>query len=290
MWLSDSGQTTTILIATSSATSIHVIGARLTRRTTSDRQAAASTNGATHQTSSGRSSRMMAVSVRTESGTPSSSSGGAQQSRPHGRRNRAGSRVVAASVSGAYSMRQASMRTVSTGRSIPALAFDDAARQPRELGVARAARRRAAPHPRATARSRSPPIARARSRTPARAAGRRRRWSRTSRSRRPSTGSGRRSWRASPGRTPRRPAARRAAGRATRGAGRAPARAASGSLQHDHLIAVRHLACSTWCRTASSSRCRRSRSCSRPAASLMIAPAGGSTTWYATSPLVITRV
>ena len=75
MWLSDSGQTATILIATSSATRIQVIGARLTARLSSDRQAAARTNGATHQTSSGRSSRMIAVSVRTESGTPCSSFG-----------------------------------------------------------------------------------------------------------------------------------------------------------------------------------------------------------------------
>ena len=59
-----------------------MIGARLTARRTSDRQAAARTKGATHQTSSGRSSRMMAVSVRTESGTPSSSRAG-RSSRVH---------------------------------------------------------------------------------------------------------------------------------------------------------------------------------------------------------------
>ena len=76
MWLSDSGQTATILAATSAATSIQVIGARLTARKTSDRQAAARTNGVTHQTSKGRSSRMMAVSVRTTSGTPPSSTEG----------------------------------------------------------------------------------------------------------------------------------------------------------------------------------------------------------------------
>ena len=50
-------------------------------------------------------------------------------------------RVVAASVSGAYSMRQASMRTVSTGRRYRRSRSTTRARQARELGVARQHRR-----------------------------------------------------------------------------------------------------------------------------------------------------
>src|SRR5215213_177524 len=73
MWLSDSGQRATILAPTNSATRIQVSGARLTVRLRRDRQAAGTTNAATHQTSRGRNSRTIAVSVRTGSATPSSS-------------------------------------------------------------------------------------------------------------------------------------------------------------------------------------------------------------------------
>src|SRR5687767_15523646 len=82
MWLSDSGQTATILAATNSATRSQVTGARLTARLTSERHAAARMKGASHQTSKGRSSRMIVVSVRTESGTPCSSWTG-RKSRVH---------------------------------------------------------------------------------------------------------------------------------------------------------------------------------------------------------------
>ena len=71
MWLSDKGQTTTILAPISAARTNQVMGARRTDRRINDRHASANANGVSHQTSSGRSSRMMAVSVRTESGTPS---------------------------------------------------------------------------------------------------------------------------------------------------------------------------------------------------------------------------
>src|SRR5580765_4397066 len=134
MWLSASGQTATILAATSTATRSHVIGARRTAVTTTDRQAAARTKGATHQTSSGRSSRMMAVSARTESGTPSSSRAG-RRSRVHtvdeianaarGRGERLG-RVLDPPRLDADRVHLAA---------VPILAIDDATRQPGELGV-----------------------------------------------------------------------------------------------------------------------------------------------------------
>src|SRR4026209_186064 len=82
MWLSDSGQTATILAATNTATRSQVTGARLTARLRRERHAAARTKEATHQTSKGRNSRMIAVSVRTESGTPCSSRTG-RRSRVH---------------------------------------------------------------------------------------------------------------------------------------------------------------------------------------------------------------
>src|SRR5687767_5273523 len=134
MWLSDSGQTYTILIATSTATSTQVSGARLTGRRISERHAAARTNGASHQTSSGRSSRMMAVSVRTESGTPSASSAG--------RRSRVNTVDEVAHEGGGC--RQRVRRVLDAPcldahgvdrTAVPALAFDNAARQPRECGV-----------------------------------------------------------------------------------------------------------------------------------------------------------
>src|ERR687897_2534451 len=144
MWLSDSGQTTTILAPTNSATRIQVSGARLTVRLRSDRQAAARTNAATHQTSTGRNSRMIAVSVRTGSATPSSSWTG-RRSRIHtvdelasqtgSRRQRVACVLDAPRLDADYCHRPL----------MPALAFDDPARQPRELGVpgqhGRAARR-----------------------------------------------------------------------------------------------------------------------------------------------------
>ena len=88
MWLSESGQTTTILAATSTARRSHVIGARLTRsRARSDRQAATRTNGATHQTSNGRNSRMIGGQRQDGVGDAVLVTGGVQQSSPHGRRN-----------------------------------------------------------------------------------------------------------------------------------------------------------------------------------------------------------
>ena len=144
MWLSESGQTYTILIATSTATTTHVSGARLTGRRISDRHAAARTNGATHQTSSGRSSRMMAVSVRTESGTPSASPAGRRSlvntvdevaHERRGRRQRV-RRVVDAPGLDTHGVNRTA---------VPALAFDNAARQPRKCGVGgQTAARRAA--------------------------------------------------------------------------------------------------------------------------------------------------
>src|SRR6188508_2378147 len=76
MWLSESGQTTTILAATSTARRSHVIGALRTARNTSDKQAAARTNGVTHHTSNGRKRRMIDVSVSTGSAIPSPSTAG----------------------------------------------------------------------------------------------------------------------------------------------------------------------------------------------------------------------
>src|SRR6478672_3039275 len=73
MWLSDSGQTKTIRAVPSIASNNQVIGDRLTPRTISDKQAAARAKAETHQTSDGRSSRMMAVSCNTASSTPTSS-------------------------------------------------------------------------------------------------------------------------------------------------------------------------------------------------------------------------
>src|SRR6476660_4594188 len=73
MWLSDSGQTKTIRAVASIASNNQVIGDRLTPRTISDKQAAARVKAETHQTSDGRSSRMMAVSCNTGSATPTSS-------------------------------------------------------------------------------------------------------------------------------------------------------------------------------------------------------------------------
>src|SRR6476620_9934968 len=73
MWLSDSGQMKTIRAEASIASNNQVIGDRLTPRTISDKQAAARAKAETHQTSDGRSSRMMAVSCNTESSTPTSS-------------------------------------------------------------------------------------------------------------------------------------------------------------------------------------------------------------------------
>src|SRR5688572_32004014 len=145
MWLSDSGQTYTILIATSTATSTQVSGARLTDRRISDRHAAAKTNGASHQTSSGRSSRMMAVSVRTESGTPSASSAG--------RRSLVNTVDEVAHEDGGCRQSVRRVRDApgldSHGvdrTTVPAFAFDDAVREPRERCVAgehgRTARRR----------------------------------------------------------------------------------------------------------------------------------------------------
>src|SRR4029453_10305934 len=73
MWLSESGQTKTIRAVASIASNSQVSGARLTPRTISDRQAAARAKAETHQISNGRSSRMIAVSCKTESATPTSS-------------------------------------------------------------------------------------------------------------------------------------------------------------------------------------------------------------------------
>src|SRR5688572_28967734 len=136
MWLSDSDQTAAILAATNTATRSQVTGARLTARLSSERHAAANTKGATHQTSKGRSSRMIAVSVRTESGTPCSSRTG-RRSRVHTVDE------LACQTSG---RRQAVRRVLDPpgldtdhvhGTSMSALAFDDPAREPRQLGVAR---------------------------------------------------------------------------------------------------------------------------------------------------------
>src|SRR5215204_3029447 len=75
MWLSARGQTATIRTPARVASASQVMAERLTPRTMRERHAAPSTNGDTHQMSNGRSSRMMAVSWRTESGTPTSSRG-----------------------------------------------------------------------------------------------------------------------------------------------------------------------------------------------------------------------
>src|SRR5687768_12932241 len=132
MWLSDSGQTATILAATNSATRSQVTGARLTARLSSERHAAAKTKGATHQTSKGRSSRMIAVSVRTESGTPCSSR--------TGRRNRLHTVDELACQTGGC--RQGVRRVLDPPgldadhvhrTSMSAFTFDDPARQPRKL-------------------------------------------------------------------------------------------------------------------------------------------------------------
>src|SRR5215208_8305646 len=136
MWLSDSGQRTTILAPTNSANRIQVSGARRTMRLRSDRQAAVRTIAVTHQTSSGRNSRMIAVSVRTGSGTPSWSWAG-RRSRIH---------TVDELASQMGSRRQRVACVLDAPRldadhfhrpSMPALAFDDPARQAREFGVSR---------------------------------------------------------------------------------------------------------------------------------------------------------
>src|SRR5918994_2627888 len=136
MWLSDSGQTTTILAPTNSATRIQVSGARLTVRLRSERQAAARTNAATHQTSTGRNSRTIAVSVRTGSAMPSSSW--------RGRRSRIHTVDELACQTGSRRQRVACVLDAPRldpdhfdRPSMPTLAFDDLARQPRELGVSR---------------------------------------------------------------------------------------------------------------------------------------------------------
>src|SRR5688500_6916093 len=106
-------------------------------RLSSARQADARTNGATHQTSSGRSNRMIAVSVRTESGTPCSSFSGTglsragRRSRVHtvdelarqaGRRRQRVARVLDAPGFDADTLHRTPM---------PALALDDTAREAR---------------------------------------------------------------------------------------------------------------------------------------------------------------
>ena len=247
------------------ATSSQVIGARLTAAATSDRQAAASTKGATHQTSSGRSSRMMAVSVRTESGTPSSSPAG-RSSRVH--------TVDELAQCGEWSPPACRARsrcaTSRCGRSRPGA--DTGARARRRGAPAATARRRSAARRHARAASSSDGgMAISSDRSGA--------LTNTRTRRRPASSVVENIPKPPPfhGLRPAvlasvtcapatRPAARRAAARAI-AARAASARRPPASLQHDHLISGRHARVIRRAALRVGRRCRRARSCSWPAAS-----------------------
>ena len=89
MWLSDSGQTRTIRAVASAARTSHVIGARLTPRTISDRHAAGRTNGRHPPDVERPQQQNDGGQLEDGVGDTDVVTGGAQQSRPHGMRSRA---------------------------------------------------------------------------------------------------------------------------------------------------------------------------------------------------------
>ena len=267
MWLSESGQTTTISRGDER-------GDQQPRdRRAPDRRAGPATgrprpatNGATHQTSSGRSSRMMAVSVRTESGTPSSSRAGrssrvhtvdelANQARRRRQRVRARTRCATPRCG----------RCRPAGRTGASRSTTRCASRESSASVGSTAARRAASSSDgaiAISSDRSGALTNTRTRRRPH-----RRSSRTCRSRRPSTGSRPRSWRASPAR---RHGDEQRDGQQRRQFARSVARharSASGVTAARPPDSPSRRACSRSGRTACRSRCRRARSCSSPAAS-----------------------